>query len=81
MDQATMSTTSKNNSRRETAEEKQKRVNEFWSKLIWELSSCDEATNIFPDMTVCPVCNATLERVELTGEFVMVHKSFEDILN
>lgn len=66
---------------RETPEQKKKRTEEFWQKLVWELTSCDEATTVFPDMTVCPVCNAMLERVELTGEFVMVHKSIEELLN
>lgn len=66
---------------RETPEQKKKRTEEFWKKLVWELTSCDEATTVFPDMTVCPVCNAMLERVELTGEFVMVHKSFEELYN
>jgi uncharacterized protein with PIN domain len=71
----------KSNLRRETAEQKKKRTEEFWRKLAWELTSCDEAAEVFPEMTVCPVCNAMLSKVELTDNFVMVHKSREDIIN
>lgn len=66
---------------RETTDEKQKRTDEFFEKLVWELTSCDEATTLFPDMTVCPVCNAMLTKVEMTDAFVMVHKSLEELYN
>ena len=71
----------KNNSRRETTEEKQKRENEFWKKLIWELTSCDEAVQVFPDMLECPVCGNKATKVELTGEFHLVHKKIGELIN
>lgn len=71
----------KSNSRPETPEEKQKREIEFWKKLNWELTSCDEATTVFPEMLECPVCGNKAERVELSDEFVLVHKSTEELFN
>lgn len=66
---------------RETPEQKKKRTDEFWQKLTWELTSCDEAATVFPEMLECPVCFAKAKKVELTGEFVLVHKSLEELLN
>jgi hypothetical protein len=71
----------KSDLRRETPEEKKKRTEEFWKKLIWELTSCDEATNIFPEMLECPVCGNKAELVELTQEFHLIHKSIEELVN
>lgn len=67
--------------RRETLTEKQKRQLEFWKKLEWEVLSCDEATTLFPEMYSCPVCHAKLERVEMTENFIMVHKEPELLIN
>lgn len=33
-----------------------KRSKEFWSKLAWDVESCHEADQLFPDMIKCPVC-------------------------
>lgn len=66
----------------ETPEERAERENKFWEKLTWELTSCDEAAVVFPEMVVCPVCNAMLTKVEGDDEvFVMVHKSLEELFN
>lgn len=68
--------------RRETPEEKRKRETEFWKKLVWELTSCDEATSVMPDMYWCPVCGEKLKRVEGTYDtYVLVHKDPELLYN
>ena len=66
---------------RETPEQKKKRTDEFFDKLNWELSSCDEASLIFPEMLVCPVCGNIAEKIDLTGEFYLVHKSYDELIN
>jgi hypothetical protein len=47
----------------------------FWAKLAWEVTSCGEAAEVFPDMQVCPVC---MEREE-GGH--LLHKSKGALLN
>jgi hypothetical protein len=49
------------------------------NKLAFELYSCDEATEVFPDMMMCPVCMALAENVD--GDFIMVHKDPKDLIN
>jgi hypothetical protein len=69
------------NSQRESPDEKQKRQNEFWKKLVWELTSCDEATEVFPEMLECPVCGNKAEKIEMSDEFILVHKDLEELVN
>jgi len=45
------------------------------------LTSCDEATEVFPEMLECPVCGNKAEKIEMSDEFVLVHKSFEELVN
>jgi hypothetical protein len=47
----------------------------FWTKLAWEVTSCDEAAEVFPDMTICPVC------MERSHEGQLLHKFKGSILN
>lgn len=32
----------------------------FWSKMLFTIGSCEEAEEVFPDMTLCPVCFESL---------------------
>lgn len=32
------------------------RAKDFWAKLAWEVQTCNEAAELFPDMVVCPIC-------------------------
>lgn len=31
-------------------------VLKFWQKVAWEVETCMEAEQMFPDMQICPVC-------------------------
>lgn len=56
------------------------RSKEFWSKLAFEVESCDEATQMFPDMLKCPVCMSELELRDGSSGYMM-HKSLEALFN
>jgi len=51
------------------------RLKAFWLKLAWELESCAEAAEVFPDMTICPVC------LEREREGTLLHKNPSQIFN
>jgi uncharacterized protein with PIN domain len=51
------------------------RAKAFWIKLAWEIETCAEAAELFPDMTKCPVCG------EILMEGHMVHRFRAEILN
>lgn len=51
------------------------RAKEFWLKLAWEVETCAEAAEVFPDMLKCPVC------MECLAGGVLVHKYSGDIVN
>lgn len=61
---------------KEIAEQKDAaRAKSFWLKIAWEVETCSEAAEVFPDMLMCPVC---LER-EVDGH--VLHKAKASILN
>jgi hypothetical protein len=47
----------------------------FWSKLAWEVTSCQEAAEVFPDMRICPIC------MERAVDGHMSHKFMGEVLN
>jgi uncharacterized protein with PIN domain len=51
------------------------RAKAFWKKLAWEIETCAEAAEVFPDMTKCPICG------EVLVDGVMVHKFSQEIVN
>jgi hypothetical protein len=51
------------------------RVKAFWLKVAWELQSCAEAQELFPDMRICPVCLARAE------DGIVIHRAMGEVLN
>jgi hypothetical protein len=51
------------------------RVKAFWLKVAWELQSCAEAQELFPDMRICPVC------LERESEGIVLHKLRGELFN
>lgn len=37
------------------------RAKAFWIKLAWEVETCQEAAELFPDMVLCPICLSGME--------------------
>lgn len=52
------------------------RVKSFYLKLAWEVETCAEAIEVFPDMQICPVC---MSRVDKDG--VIAHKFRAELIN
>jgi hypothetical protein len=60
----------------------QRKSLDFWANVILNLTSCDEACEIFPDMGLCPVCGEMEKKVDGTkDDWVLVHKSIENLIN
>jgi hypothetical protein len=58
-----------------TKSKEPERVKAFWIKIAWEVETCAEATEVFPDMTICPVCMAC------GCEGAILHRQRASILN
>lgn len=52
-----------------------KHAKAWWAKLAWEMQSCAEAAELFPDMSICPVCMNGIENGEI------FHKHPTSVLN
>lgn len=55
------------------------RKRSFYEKLSFDVLTCDEAAEVFPDMLKCPVC---LEEATLHEDcLILLHKDLEEIVN